>query len=322
MRTLLIPKEDYKKILKMGLAEISNYLGETQYSKEINKLGVKFSGIELIEQSLNKNFKHTVEKLKRISPDSYNDLIDAYLVKYDIDNIKTIIRANTLKLDHEECKSLLHPFGILSEENLDDLMKKDIDEMLKSLKRPLNKFYKDYKALNSKKLIDIETALDHFYFRSMLEFADRIPRQGKLFREFLLSIIHTTNLLTFFRLKKENLSKNEIEKHIFSTSDGIENIFLRKLLNAPSKEEINKIIARSRYPINEIDESSLIPIEISLQKYVLERTLLFQHQNPLSVYTILSFLFAKEIEIRNLKIIVKAKHLEMDMDKVESLVIA
>ncbi|MBR9699542.1 hypothetical protein GOV09_03755 [Candidatus Woesearchaeota archaeon] len=322
MRTLLIPKADYKKLMKMSLAEISNYLGETQYSKEMNELGVRYSGLELIEQALNKNFKHTIAKLKRISPDYFNDVIDAYLLKFDIDNIKVVLRAKAIDLPDEELKALLLPIGLLSEQDLDLMRKKENEEMFKSAKPPLNEFYLRYKELPSKQLVDVETALDHFYFRTLLDFAKNIPRQGKLFREFLVSIIQTTNLLTFFRLKKENFASDEIKKHIFFTLDRSDNVFMRSLLKAKTKEEIHRLIAKSPYPIKEIDESSLIPLEIALNQYLFRKTLLFQHQNPLSVNVILSYLFAKEIEIRNIKSIVKAKNFGMDMEKVEPLVIA
>ena len=92
MQTLLIPAEEYQKLLKMSLPEISNYLGETEYQSEIRDMGVRYSGIELIEMALNSNYDATIQKLHRISPPPYNKMIDLYLARNDAENIKTILR--------------------------------------------------------------------------------------------------------------------------------------------------------------------------------------------------------------------------------------
>lgn len=67
----------------------------------------------------------------------------------------------------------------------------------------------------------------------------------------------------------------------------------------------------------------MIPVEIFLSQSVYRKTLLFSHKNPLSVDVLLGYLFAKEIEIMNLKKILKAKILGINAEKVEpQLVIA
>ena len=169
---------------------------ETNYQKEIADLGLRYSGIELVERALQKNFKQTVEKLKRISPESYNALIEAYLIKYDIDNLKTLVRAKLANLETDSFSSLLLPNGVLTAEKLDALMKSDLDEMVKSLPEPLDGFRESYEKLSEKTVTEIETSLDHFYFRYILDFAKRIPRQGNMFREFLLTMIHISNIMT------------------------------------------------------------------------------------------------------------------------------
>jgi len=322
MRTLLIPKEEYNKMQRMGLAEISNYLGESQYKREFNELGVRLSGITLIEQALNRNFRRTMEKLKQISPDSFNAVIDAYLLKYDIHNVKTLMRAKISKISEEDTKELLLSFGTITQKQLDSLMiKENIEEILKALPAPLKSFVT--KEVLQMKLMDIETELDHFYYNKILNFSEELPKQGIIFKKFLFSIIHTTNLLTFLRLKKEKVDSKEIAKHIFFTEDEKQNSLFNRLLKTKTKEEVSDLIGRSRYK-KVIDTSkleALIPIESALRRYLYTRTLHFQRQNPLSVYVILGFMFEKEMEIDNIKKIVKAKHLGISMDRVE-LVIA
>ncbi|HQD27556.1 MAG TPA: V-type ATPase subunit, partial [Methanoculleus thermophilus] len=48
-KSLLIPREDYLRMLNMSLPEITRFIGETNYRSEIDELGTPFSGINLVE---------------------------------------------------------------------------------------------------------------------------------------------------------------------------------------------------------------------------------------------------------------------------------
>ena len=56
MRTLLLKKEDYHKLLKMTFSEITRFLQDSVYKKEIDSLATQYSGADLLEIALNANF--------------------------------------------------------------------------------------------------------------------------------------------------------------------------------------------------------------------------------------------------------------------------
>jgi len=325
MRSLLLKKEDYDKIMKMSLSEIANLLQESDYKDEINELAAKYSGAELVERALSKNLARRFKKLKRISPYELNLLISAYLNREDIFNIKTILRGKYTNTDDSETESLLIPVGTLSKRYLAELLKKKtIEEILKNIQiidfRHIAKAYDSFKKNNM--LIEIENALDRHYYNETLNFVSRIPKQGALFKEFLEAEIEVLNILTILRLKKENLSKDEIEKYIFVKN---KTAFFGELLKSRSIEEILSALEKSKYgriirdAIKKFNESrSLIPIEMSLYRYLLGKSMLLQHQHPLSVDIILGYMFAKEIEARNLRVIAKGKQLSLPNEFIES----
>ena len=59
-------------------------------------------------------------------------------------------------------------------------------------------------------------------------------------------------------------------------------------------------------------------LEINFFKYLLEKSILMLHQNPLSIDVILGYMFAKEIEVRNLKILIKGKQLNLKEEFIEN----
>lgn len=210
MRSILLKKEDYDKLMKMSLSEIANFLQDSAYKEEINELAAKYSGAELIERALSKNLVRSFNKLKKISPEELNLLINAYLNREDIFNIKTILRGKYTKIDDREIESLLLPVGILSKEFLLNLLKKQtIEEILKNLKiidfKNLEGAYEAFKK--NKILMEIENALDKYYYNSLINFLEKIPKQGRLFKEFLEAEIEILNIITILRLKKEALKK-------------------------------------------------------------------------------------------------------------------
>ncbi len=87
MKSLLFSRQDYDKILKMSLPEITKYMQDSNYKKEIDELALDLSGVDLIEHSLNKSLLNSYQKLRRISPDEVDILIDAYLRKNHYHNI-------------------------------------------------------------------------------------------------------------------------------------------------------------------------------------------------------------------------------------------
>src|SRR3989344_3714682 len=86
MKGKLLKPEDYHKLLKMKLAEITKFLEESEYKKEIDELSLQHRGAELLELALNRKFQRAFEKLKRISPESLGTVVNAYLIRRDVWN--------------------------------------------------------------------------------------------------------------------------------------------------------------------------------------------------------------------------------------------
>ena len=85
-------------------------------------------------------------------------------------------------------------------------------------------------------------------------------------------------------------------------------------------KELSKTNYRKILP--EIDEKdSLLRYEVLLEKFLLNKSILLYHQNPLTVDLVLGFMFAKEIEVRNLRVIIKSKKLEYTEDYVKNLIV-
>src|SRR5512137_1906760 len=125
MKTKLIPAEMYPRMQSMDASEIARYLEETQYKDEIDALSKDYSGSELIEHATFANLAKTYQKLARVAIDEPEFLILEYLRRWDVWNIKTLLRGKFSKASDTEIVKYLVPAGELSADRLSELAKKD-----------------------------------------------------------------------------------------------------------------------------------------------------------------------------------------------------
>ena len=125
MKTKLIPAEMYPRMMNMEMSEIARYLEETQYKEEIDALAKDYSGVDLIEHATFDNMAKTFRKLAEVSIDEPSFLILEYLRRWDVWNIKTLLRGKFSGASDTEIMKYLVPAGELSPEHLEELAKKD-----------------------------------------------------------------------------------------------------------------------------------------------------------------------------------------------------
>ncbi|MBI1969980.1 ATP synthase A1 subunit C, partial [Candidatus Woesearchaeota archaeon] len=316
MKGKLIKPEDYQKLLKMRPGEITKFLEELEYKKEIDALGVQYTGADLLERALNMNLAMAYEKLRRISPPELRALIDAYLRRKDVWNIKTILRGKFVGEKPGEIKKLLMPAGTYSIAFLEGLAEKEsMKDIIFALNIPALKAA--YSAFEKNKdIFALENLLDHGYYTEMLEFTKQLPKQGKLFAAFLRKEIDVLNITNLFRLKRAGIEKDKIMQYLFFPGEELTMRTVKRLLDL-SIEELFKELEKLNFEkivrkLEQEREKSLVSLELELKKNLLDEAVLLLHQHPLSVNVILGYMFAKEVEIKNLKTIIKGKQLGVE----------
>ena len=124
MRSLLFRKDDYQRMLKMGFNEIAKFLQESHYRNEINRLATEYSGSDLLELALNRNLADSFKKLISISHPNLRILINEYIKRKDIDDIKTVLRGKLTGANEKQILASITSAGTLSYDFLISLLKK------------------------------------------------------------------------------------------------------------------------------------------------------------------------------------------------------
>ncbi len=332
MKAKLIPRHEYDKLVKMELNGITLYLENTEYKSEIDRLTLEYSGVQLLEVALYKNLTRTFNKLKRISNEGTRRLIEEYLKRMDIWNIKTLIRGKYTKMDDDQIRNFLIPVGVLTEEKLEQLLEMDtISEIIDNLKIFEEKYFKQgyeyFEQTNS--LVLLENQIDIAYYKEILEFIKTIPKQGKLFSEFLGMEIDFLNIRNLVKLKLAGFEEDKIRQFIFFSGryipkNQLEDLIgakdLKRLMEKLKKTEYGAILKESIAHFEETGELS--ELDLVIENYLLKKADFLPHAALLSVNNILGYMFAKELEIKNLQKIIKSKQLGMSEEFIRKQIVA
>ena len=97
-RAKLIPKEEYQRMLNMGLPEFIRLIEEMEYKREIDELASSFSGVDLIENAMSWNLAKEYQRIISLAPGEMKGFTRDYLHKWDIQNVLTILRGKQIGL--------------------------------------------------------------------------------------------------------------------------------------------------------------------------------------------------------------------------------
>ncbi len=99
-------------------------LEKTPYKEDIIDAKVLYSGVVCIEYALRKNFTRTFQKILGFVRESEAErYIKIFLHRWDVQNIKTILRGKNIHVTNEEILDCLVPAGEMDEVTLTELIR-------------------------------------------------------------------------------------------------------------------------------------------------------------------------------------------------------
>jgi len=315
MKGELLSPVQWQGLLKMGPHEALRYLQDTTYKQEIDELPESHE-LLAIEIALNRNLFRTLAKLKRIADEKLRGVLETYVQRYDTENFKTLLRGALSGIPREEVAPLLIPSINYSSAYYEHLLSLDADKLVAALPGGLSSGLP-----KTHDLFALENALDRWYANGLSALAERLAGQGSLLKQFLRAEQDILNIKIILRLRREQPAAG-IRAFLIEPSPRI-----TAFLNAKGTRELIDALHKSGFTTLTGDEAAaeedlLTQLEIDLDAALLRKESHLMHQHPLTVNVILGFLFAKEIEVRNLKVLLKGKQLGLAEPLLHRLLVA
>ncbi len=326
-RASLFGEDDYRKLLRMGPGEIARFMEESEYDEEINALGSRHSGVDLVEYALNRNLARHFDDLLRWCEGSLYEQVARYLRKFDAWNVKTVVRGLYAGTDRESIEDDLIRAGefdddflatLVSAENIEGVIAALEDTMFSD---ELEAAYEEYEETGL--LVPIENAIDRAYYEGLLEDVSTGGSEStRLYVEFLQAEIDFRNVRNALRLARSGADLDPAEYYIEGGKlFGPER--LRSLVE--NEEELVAALRDSTYG-DELDAAlagledagSLIGFERALDTALLEYSEHLSHVYSFSVAPVLAFVLAKEREVDNVRAIARGREAGLDQDEIEN----
>ena len=291
----LLTKQQLQRLADAkNLEDAIKLLNETSYSSELSKLDRPENYEQVLSEVLNKTYKEAME----ISPDK--SLVEILSCKYDYHNLKVLVKENILKEKFDSMYCMLDGNEI---EAFRELALKNDEGLSKDFKECLDFFE------TTKDPQDIDIFIDKKYFEKVLSLAEGFKLE--MITEYFKAMIDFINLRTFIRCRKQNQVKETLEKVLIKggdiDTDKILDIFYEDIEILPIKLKAYKIGRVLSKIVEEYkNTNSLNSFEKSMDDYLVEIV-----RKAKSIHygaeVIFSFLFAKELEIKNLRLILVGK---------------
>ena len=327
-RASLLPKETYERLLVMEVPEIARFLGEREYKAEMLELGARYSGVDLIENAVSRNLAQTYNKIFDFSEGTLRAMIGRYLDRYDLENIKTIVRAKTYGASADEVIEDLVPAGSFSEEFLTELVEApNLDAVFKELSATI---YANALSILHKKPSELanwsewEDLVSRLYYAELLAAIPPATDANRLMREFVQREIDVINLKTLLRAWS---SKATFEREIFL--DGGYEMTVEDLHELVTLDKPNLVRRLQDYSFYEDIAAALEKVEATgigvlirrVEKVHFLDAARYAHLHPLSILPILDYIVLKDREATNIRLIARGKESGLPTETLRELLV-
>ena len=308
-------------ILKPDAESLIADLENSPYREDIIEAKGKSTGVDCVENALRQNFIRTFRKIQDLSRQEPEALqyIGIFLHRWDVQNIKTVLRGKNIHATNEEILGCLVPAGELDEVTLRELLKqpdvRSVIDLLATWKiryaRPLTETWPEF--TRTKDLAVLECALDRYYYADALESVKAPTYNNNLIRDLLSLEIDVVNLRTVLRMVRDRVDPAEAGRYLIGGGKDFDLRKLRVLLANTSIDEVVRALASTRYrflaniPEAAIRTQKISVIEKELERFLIKKGVGSFRLDPLSVAPVIGYFWAKFNEITNIRIIARCK---------------
>jgi len=324
----LFDDDDYRKLVRMGTSEIARFMEETEYETEMNALGARYSGSDLVEYALNRNLAKHFDDLLEWSEGALYDYVARYLRKFDAWNVKTVIRGLYAGSESADVEDDLIRAGEFSEARIDALLSAgSIEDVVEQLDDTifgdaLAEGYEEYEAEDV--LVPLENAIDRAFYETLLDGLPSNPERDSptgLYVQFLQSEVDFRNLRNALRLARSGADTDPAEYYI----DGGKLFDQQSLAQLTGNmDNLVAAVRESTYgddldaALSTLEDAgSLVEFERALDAALLEYAETLSNRYPLSVCPVLSYILAKEREVDNIRAIARGREAGLAPDEIE-----
>lgn len=337
MKSLLLREDLYNRLLKANsLSDVVTVLAATPYQRELSEAMIKDDSLKSFDEGLRRNVMRTFAKISRIVDDDAQPLVNALLGRWDVANIKAILRGKNLGVGSEMILSSLIPGAEIDEHTLLEMVNsRDVRDCVDTMATlrvaysvPLTGAFPEYAAKRS--LTALEIALDKFFYDRAYKALRGKDLSTELVRQTLGRDIDTANIMLVLRIVKEEIDRREGSAFLINGGRELPYWRIQEFIHKRTVEDVVQDLAQTSYHAlisdnmpSYFDTGSLIGLQRALEQHAIKSGLKMWMADPLTIGGIIAYIWAKTNEVVNLRVIARGREVGMPENKIrEALVFA
>ncbi len=312
----LMTVDQYKELLSFTTPEeVLVYIAEhTSIGEDIKDICFEKSTRIIVERIFSRYIFTEYKKIGNFMVGTYKDLYKTFMMRFEVENIKSILRAVQRGEPEEEVMAGLLRLGKCKNNiDYDTLVKsQSIEDVVNSLKKTI--YYEPlmvHLGENQLKILfHMELALDKLYFSKLAEQSEYLSRQDRdMMKMFVGRSIDIQNIQLLYRaFKTFNISSEE--KFNYAKKGGLE-IDLRKLKKLSYISDLESFITAIgetsyAFLFDNIEDADF-SMEILAERYLYNIYKTERKKNPMSIASVVEYMHFIEYTVRDLTTIVEAK---------------
>ncbi|HVM45612.1 MAG TPA: V-type ATPase subunit, partial [Candidatus Thermoplasmatota archaeon] len=295
-KTQLLGADQYPKLLARDASDIARTLQEGVYKAEIDELAARYRGAELVERATRLNLGRTYAQILGFATGQLQATIAAYLGRYDVYNVKTVLRGKFSRASPEDILDETVPAGSLAP-RLPELARLErIDDVVAALRgTPFHRVLVEHtEGRQLANLIEVENALDREYYALLLAVTEERGAAGRAFVGWIRNEIDVLNLKTLFRLRFAGVT--DWEPYFLPGGIDVSREAAGRIVRGTDDEvvaEVGQLDVAAE--VVDATRASLAAGNLSAVATALEKELIrdaanFSHRAPLSVLPVVDFI--------------------------------
>lgn len=321
LRSHLLPREEFNRMIARSEHEIARSLQEGRYREAIDDLASEYSGAQLVERATWQSLGEEFKSIHSWCEGQLRGMLGEYFERFTVYNLKTVLRGARSGAQREEVLKALLPVGSVSPEDLEPVLSAEtFDEAVELLPNvPYKRIVEEHREEPQAVL---ENALDKAFYERLLSTVDASNRPQKAYLRFLRREIDETNLQIVFRAKHAGVDTFEF----VPGGEDVDEDLARRIHSA-EWEEVPSLVEETPYGTelrdaveDYIEHRDLNEISNVLDRLHLQAADEFGHRYPLSILPILEYVLRKQREVERLRMIAFGKQADLSQEEIKELI--
>lgn len=311
----LLDAPDYDRAIAM--------LEDTEYGEDVEHFMLEGARPTTMDRAFNRNFVRNFTRIKEFFVGRPEEMLGALLSRWDLYNLKTVLRGMRALIPKAEIVRNLVPIGFLDQTVLEEIvaqpdLRASIDAIVMfsaEWRIPYGQAITEHLAdyLREHDLSILELALDRFHYRKISAMIRKGDANTQLVREVVKMEVDAINIVTLMRICGLELAGTRAEDFFVpgGSIDSADEFAAIMGLGHPEKvyEALHRKLPYGKAleaAWRDFDERGEGAFEDEMERYTM-KACLEMSKDPLGIGVIIEYMWRKYLEITNLRIILRGK---------------